>query len=136
MVRMKCISNNTYEDCLTVGKEYDVRQEYVGNGIMKHVVDDNGEWLNTMMELFIITPIEVDIMNKTKEDRKATLELVKMYLNDTVLSWLEEDISKEQSAQADLAKDVIDLTKRISDGVYDEAITKLISGKEIDSIDW
>lgn len=51
---MKCINNRDYEDCLTLGKIYDVQIEEVGNrDSMKKLLDDNGEFLQTMLDRFI-----------------------------------------------------------------------------------
>jgi hypothetical protein len=51
--KMKCVNNSTYEDCLTIGKIYDVKIESEDDGdIMYHVIDDNGEKLRTLVKRF------------------------------------------------------------------------------------
>lgn len=51
---MKCIDNRDYEDCLTVGKVYEVEIEIMGTAAtMKKLLDDNGEFLQTMLDRFI-----------------------------------------------------------------------------------
>ncbi|PLS19174.1 hypothetical protein CVD28_01845 [Bacillus sp. M6-12] len=52
--QMKCIDNSTYEDCLTVGKIYEVELEPVGKeDTMYHLIDDNGDALQTMIHRFV-----------------------------------------------------------------------------------
>lgn len=51
--QMTCVNNEGYEDCLTVGKEYLVTIEYFPSGdSMKKMTDDNGEFLQTMIDRF------------------------------------------------------------------------------------
>lgn len=51
--KLKCIDNRDYEQCLTIGKVYDVEIEELGNGSsMKKLKDNNGEFLQTMVERF------------------------------------------------------------------------------------
>ena len=50
---MKCIDNHDYVECLTVGKVYEVEIEDMGAaGSMKKLMDDNGEFLQTMLDRF------------------------------------------------------------------------------------
>lgn len=51
--KMKCVNNNDYEKCLTLGKVYNVHIHDVGSGnSMKKLKDDNGEFLQTMIDRF------------------------------------------------------------------------------------
>jgi hypothetical protein len=49
--RVKCVNNNTFEDCLTVGKSYEVEVEKDGGGQgmdMYYLLDDHKAPLNTL----------------------------------------------------------------------------------------
>lgn len=46
---MVCVDNSTYEDCLTLGKTYEVYQDPHG---MYHLHDDDNEALQTMIDRF------------------------------------------------------------------------------------
>ena len=52
LIKMVCINNVNYENCLTVGKVYDVEMESISTGTMYKVIDDNGEFLQTMVDRF------------------------------------------------------------------------------------
>jgi len=49
---MTCVNNTGYEDCLTLGKKYEVEVEYIEGSSMKKVLDDSGEPLQTMLDRF------------------------------------------------------------------------------------
>lgn len=54
-IKMECISNVSWEDCLTVGKIYDVKLvpgTAPGASYMHYLNDDNGEPMNTLLDLF------------------------------------------------------------------------------------
>lgn len=48
VVPMVCVNNSEYEDCLTLGKVYLVKEV---DG-MQQLIDDNGEWLQTALRRF------------------------------------------------------------------------------------
>lgn len=60
-MRMRCISNYTWEHCLTIGKVYDVKivEDRYGNK-MHYLKDDNNEPLNTLLGLFMSEDGEYD----------------------------------------------------------------------------
>lgn len=63
---MKCVNNKEYEDCMTIGKIYEVEIEKIGkNNSMKIFKDDNGEFLQTMLDKF-------HDIDKDNEIRKIT----------------------------------------------------------------
>ena len=47
-IQLTCVNNKNYEQCLTLGKTYLVKEV---DG-MQEVVDDNGEWLQTILKRF------------------------------------------------------------------------------------
>lgn len=52
-MKMQCVNNRDYEDCMTIGKVYDVDIEDMEHGnSMKKFLDDNGNFLQTMLDRF------------------------------------------------------------------------------------
>jgi len=70
---MKCISNSSWENCLTIGKIYEVKTEQWNNDAMYYLNDDNDEPMNTHLSLFE----DVDYIFKQYKTIEEMLKLIK-----------------------------------------------------------